>query len=43
VSRELTGENFAKFMNDINRRIFEFIHSSNNSEKISGILAIGIY
>lgn len=40
VSRELNGEAFTKFMNDINRRIFELIHSQDNTEKLGGILLI---
>eukprot|EP00158_Paraphelidium_tribonemae_P009901 Partr_v1_DN28994_c0_g1_i3_m24719 putative Phosphatidylinositol 3-kinase len=40
VARELTGESFTKFMNDINRRIFELIHSPDISDKLGGILAI---
>ncbi|KXS11006.1 FAT-domain-containing protein [Gonapodya prolifera JEL478] len=40
VSRELSGENFTRFMNDVNRRIFELVHSQDNEEKIGGIIAI---
>ena len=40
VSRELTGDSFTRFMNDINRRIFELIHSPEVQDKIGGILAI---
>lgn len=40
VSREISGENFTKFINDINRRIFALIQSNDNDEKIGGILAI---
>jgi len=43
VSREISGENFTKFINDVNRRIFALIQSNDNDEKIGGILAIGIY
>ena len=42
VSRELAGEIFTKFMNDVNRRIFELVHSNETNEKIGGILAIGL-
>ncbi len=28
-------------MNDVNRRIFELIHSTENSDKMGGLLAIG--
>ena len=34
VSREISGENFTKFNNDVNKRIFELIHSSDNNDKI---------
>ena len=40
ASRECSGETFAKFLNEVNRRIFELVHSSDNSDKIGGILAI---
>ncbi|KAJ3083694.1 phosphatidylinositol kinase- protein kinase tor1, partial [Quaeritorhiza haematococci] len=40
VSRELSGDAFTKFINDINRRIFELIHSKDDNDKIGGILAI---
>ncbi|KAI8593944.1 armadillo-type protein [Geranomyces variabilis] len=40
VSREVSGEAFTKFVNDVNRRIFELIHSNDNNDKIGGILAI---
>ncbi|KAI9000239.1 armadillo-type protein [Gaertneriomyces semiglobifer] len=40
VSREVSGEAFAKFINDVNKRIFELIHSNDSSDKIGGILAI---
>ncbi|KNC98625.1 uncharacterized protein SPPG_06307 [Spizellomyces punctatus DAOM BR117] len=40
VSREISGEAFTKFVNDVNRRIFELIHSNDNNDKIGGILAI---
>jgi len=43
VSREISGENFTKFINDVNRRIFALIQSNDNDEKIGGILAIGNY
>ncbi|KAJ3227345.1 phosphatidylinositol kinase- protein kinase tor1 [Clydaea vesicula] len=37
---EISVENFSKFINDLNRRIFELIHSSDNNDKIAGVLAI---
>lgn len=40
ASRECSGEIFATFLNEVNRRIFELVHSSDNSDKIGGILAI---
>ncbi|KAI8819891.1 armadillo-type protein [Fimicolochytrium jonesii] len=40
ISREVSGEAFTKFVNDVNRRIFELIHSNDNNDKIGGILAI---
>ncbi|KAI8836345.1 armadillo-type protein [Chytridium lagenaria] len=40
VSREISGDHFTKFMNDINRRIFDLINSSDTSDKIGGIVAI---
>ena len=42
VSREVSGETFSKFMNDVNRRIFELIQSNDVYDKIGGILAIGM-
>ncbi|KAJ3318282.1 phosphatidylinositol kinase- protein kinase tor1, partial [Blyttiomyces sp. JEL0837] len=40
VSRDISGETFSRFMNDINRRIFELIHSNDVNDKIAGIVAI---
>lgn len=40
VCRELSGEGITKFMNDVNRRIFELVHSQDSHEKMGGILAI---
>lgn len=42
VCRDMTAENFAKFNNDVNKKIFELIHSPDNYEKVGGIMAIGI-
>eukprot|EP01132_Coremiostelium_polycephalum_P002833 gene2833-3519_t len=39
-SREITNENFTKFMQDVNNLIFELVNSSGVPEKIGGILAI---
>ena len=41
VSHGAYGEGTTKFINDVNRRIFELIHSSDMNDKIGGILAIG--
>lgn len=41
MAREQTGESFTKLMNDVNRRIFELIHSNENMERLGGIMAIG--
>lgn len=40
VSREKSGEAFTKFINDMNRRIFELIHSNDNNDKLAGIQTI---
>lgn len=40
TSREVSGENFIKFNNDVNKKIFELIHSSDLNDKIGGIMAI---
>ncbi|CAB10805.1 TORC2 serine/threonine protein kinase Tor1 [Schizosaccharomyces pombe] len=40
-TKELSGESLARFNNDINRRIFELIHSHDSHERFGGILAIG--
>ncbi|KYQ91695.1 protein kinase [Tieghemostelium lacteum] len=39
-SREMTNENFTKFMQDVNNLIFELVNSSGVNEKIGGIMAI---
>lgn len=39
-SRELSKENTTKLLNDVNRRIFDLIHSHDNNDRIGGILAI---
>ena len=42
MSRELSGEPFTKFNNDVNRRIFELVNGTDSvSDKIGGIMAIG--
>ncbi|KAI9026899.1 armadillo-type protein [Hyaloraphidium curvatum] len=40
VSREISGDSFTRFMNDVNRKIYELVHSTNSEDKISGIYAI---
>ncbi|EPX72448.1 phosphatidylinositol kinase Tor1 [Schizosaccharomyces octosporus yFS286] len=40
-TKELSGESLARFNNEINRRIFELIHSHDIHERFGGILAIG--
>jgi FKBP12-rapamycin complex-associated protein len=36
-----TGEQLTAFLNDLNRRIFELVHSPSHDDRIGGILAIG--
>ncbi|KAJ8330853.1 phosphatidylinositol kinase- protein kinase tor1 [Batrachochytrium dendrobatidis] len=40
TSQEVTGEQFSKFTNDVNRKIFELIQSQDIDEKIGGIAAL---
>ncbi|EEB07941.2 phosphatidylinositol kinase Tor1 [Schizosaccharomyces japonicus yFS275] len=40
-TKELSGESLSRFSNDINRRIFELIHSHDSHERLGGIIAIG--
>ncbi|KAG4302264.1 hypothetical protein PCK1_001536 [Pneumocystis canis] len=42
MSREIQGDAFISFNNDINRRIYELVHSNDNYEKLCGVIAIGI-
>lgn len=42
TARELSGDPFTRFNNEINKKIFELIHSSDASEKLGAIVAIGI-
>ena len=43
VARELTGTDaFTRFMNDVNRRIFELSQSGDPQERLGGIMAIGM-
>jgi len=41
TSRERSGESFTRFINDVNKRIFDLVSSSDVSEKLGGIMAIG--
>ncbi|CCJ30549.1 unnamed protein product [Pneumocystis jirovecii] len=40
TSREIQEDAFVSFNNDINRRIYELVHSNDNYEKLSGVIAI---
>ncbi|KAJ3311625.1 phosphatidylinositol kinase- protein kinase tor1 [Boothiomyces sp. JEL0838] len=40
TAREVSVEYFTKFSNDINKRIFELVHSPDLNDKVGGILAI---
>ncbi|KAI8892697.1 hypothetical protein BC833DRAFT_625582, partial [Globomyces pollinis-pini] len=40
TAREVTVENFTKFSNDVNKKIFELIHSPDINDKIAGIVVI---
>eukprot|EP00854_Cymbomonas_tetramitiformis_P013611 gene13611-16092_t len=39
-ARDLSGENFTRFMNELYNRIFSMVNSSNPDEKLGGIYAI---
>lgn len=39
-SNESAIDVFVKLLNDINKRVFELIHSSESNDKVAGILAI---
>ena len=41
TSREVSAEAFTKFSNEINKKIYELIHSNEIGEKLGGISAIG--
>lgn len=43
AARELSDESLARFTNDINKRIAELTHGSDNNEKLGAIAAIGNY
>ncbi|KAI8098676.1 armadillo-type protein [Halteromyces radiatus] len=40
ASRELSDENLIRLTNDVNKRIFELAHGSDNHEKLGAIIAI---
>lgn len=42
IGRELSAENFQRFSNGLNNKIFELIHGSTSSEKIGGVLAVDV-
>ncbi|SCV00133.1 LAMI_0G03092g1_1 [Lachancea mirantina] len=42
MARELSTEQFQRFSNDINNKIFELIHGASASEKYGGILAVDV-
>jgi FKBP12-rapamycin complex-associated protein len=37
----MSSENFTKYMNDLNRRIFDLVNSSDENEKLGAIMVIG--
>jgi len=41
-AREMSSDSFTKFMNDLNRRIFDLVNSQDVHEKMGGINVIGI-
>ncbi len=40
TSREISQEQFSKYANDINKKIFDLIHSQDPSDRLGGVLAI---
>lgn len=40
LAREVSSEQFQRFSNDINNKIFELIHGSDSNEKLGGVLAL---
>ena len=40
TSRERSGESFTRFINDVNKRIFDLVSSTDVAEKLGGIMAI---
>ncbi len=41
-SQDVSSETLSKFINDLNKRIFELIYSTDTNDKIAGIIVIGI-
>lgn len=41
LAHEMSKEKFNRFMSDVNRMIFDLVHSSDPSEKMGGIAIIG--
>lgn len=40
LAREVSTEQFQRFSNDINNKIFELIHGASSNEKLGGVLAV---
>ncbi len=40
-AREMSSDNFTKFMNELNRLIMELVNSTHLEEKMGGIMVIG--
>ncbi|CAH2355370.1 serine/threonine-protein kinase Tor2p [[Candida] railenensis] len=40
IARDYSSEQFNRYNNDINKKIFELLHSSDSSEKLGGIAAL---
>lgn len=41
-ARDMSSEQFTKYMNDLNKRIFDLVNSTDAHEKMGGIMVIGI-
>jgi serine/threonine-protein kinase mTOR len=41
TGRERSGEAFTRYINDVNKRIFDLVNSSDPTDKLGGIAAIG--
>jgi hypothetical protein len=42
-ARDMSSEQFTKYMNDLNKRIFDLVNSTDAHEKMGGIMVIGTY